>query len=811
MKRFAVLAAAALLSLGALPVVVRGQSNCVCTRVVDVGSCRSSTTVEDGYPGDFPGSLAVVTVTPVQPDPPPVPPLEPTYQLWAADLFGGFSYRYDPRDIRQGPLQTVLSPGGSAPTTGVVYEPVRNVLYWMIDGEIFRTEVPDENATGFAMVDPIDADPDVDGNLARQVAELLLGDAELAGTLGGLTHHRGRDTFWTLDITHDIYFEVLLDGSLSLGDDGLPVHFFSPHRSEDGTGAFGNSLTYVNTPDGEFLDILIGPAWQNRASEVLRVNAPTDPANAGLAIGSDSGIAYPIGRNVLRSADVAGSFPMGIVYQPASCGEGQGTIYLSFFDQVGQDASIIEVSSDDPQYANVADLTATSAGPAVSLTWRGTPGYDTLTITRSSLTDSSAEAQDVEVGVIDVANGGDPESFSDFIQSVTPDGAYRYTVEAAGMGIGGMERSTVVTVGRGTMGGSIALPTPTDPNAPTPQPGGVTATADTLIVVDQRTGTAQTIALASGELGEEIASPFSSVGRTHGVAHHPERDRLFWLGSVDGLPLIQSTLVDGTSPNNAGVVVLPSGFLRAPQLSGLAYDPRSDAFWVTDTQNDVIFSIQETGALVQGSLIADPADGDGLGGGIDVVASTNTNVTLDYTVTDDADSDDAIFVERRRFERADTTMAESMHRIYLPGQTNSSTPGGIVSAVVDGAMRQYIVSRDQNRVTFIGLETMVFDGTPFQRGDANDDGRLNISDPSFILTVLFRGTGTEPACQDAADANDSGAIDLSDAVLLFNYLFRAGAAPADPVGVCGFDSTDSALTCESSQCAPMAPEPPPAP
>ncbi len=49
----------------------------------------------------------------------------------------------------------------------------------------------------------------------------------------------------------------------------------------------------------------------------------------------------------------------------------------------------------------------------------------------------------------------------------------------------------------------------------------------------------------------------------------------------------------------------------------------------------------------------------------------------------------------------------------------------------------------------------------FLRGDANADGVVNISDPSFILNALFTG-GRQPDCDDAADANDDGLVDISD-------------------------------------------------
>ena len=67
----------------------------------------------------------------------------------------------------------------------------------------------------------------------------------------------------------------------------------------------------------------------------------------------------------------------------------------------------------------------------------------------------------------------------------------------------------------------------------------------------------------------------------------------------------------------------------------------------------------------------------------------------------------------------------------------------------------------------------------FVRGDANNDGIVNISDPSYMVGVLFNGY-TPPPALDALDANDDGLTDLSDATYLNNYLYLGGAAPPPP-------------------------------
>lgn len=77
----------------------------------------------------------------------------------------------------------------------------------------------------------------------------------------------------------------------------------------------------------------------------------------------------------------------------------------------------------------------------------------------------------------------------------------------------------------------------------------------------------------------------------------------------------------------------------------------------------------------------------------------------------------------------------------------------------------------------------------FDRGDANNDGTMNLAD---AVTVLGNGPYD---CDDAADANDSGGVDIADAVYLFGAVFGTGPMPPAPFGACGFDRTTDGLDC----------------
>ncbi|MBN1420898.1 MAG: protein kinase [Planctomycetes bacterium] len=87
-------------------------------------------------------------------------------------------------------------------------------------------------------------------------------------------------------------------------------------------------------------------------------------------------------------------------------------------------------------------------------------------------------------------------------------------------------------------------------------------------------------------------------------------------------------------------------------------------------------------------------------------------------------------------------------------------------------------------------------GPAFLRGDANDDGKFNISDPVFQLNYQL-ADGAEPHCLKTTDVNDDGAIDLADPVFALNYLFAGGPVPPEPLAECGPDPTADELPCDT--------------
>ncbi|MBI4605996.1 MAG: hypothetical protein HY721_28865 [Planctomycetes bacterium] len=87
----------------------------------------------------------------------------------------------------------------------------------------------------------------------------------------------------------------------------------------------------------------------------------------------------------------------------------------------------------------------------------------------------------------------------------------------------------------------------------------------------------------------------------------------------------------------------------------------------------------------------------------------------------------------------------------------------------------------------------------FHRGDADDNGVLQLTDAIRVLGFLFLG-GVQPGCMDAADADGNNNLQLTDAIRILGYLFLGGVPPeipGPPPNDCGPDNDGVSLGCET--------------
>jgi len=104
------------------------------------------------------------------------------------------------------------------------------------------------------------------------------------------------------------------------------------------------------------------------------------------------------------------------------------------------------------------------------------------------------------------------------------------------------------------------------------------------------------------------------------------------------------------------------------------------------------------------------------------------------------------------------------------------------------------------RMEDCAFETLAVEA--FLRCDANDDLRLDISDPVWILNELFdsAGNSSRTKCPLAADCNGDGGKDISDPIFALNFLFLGGRAPPAPFPSCGTGDDEGSCEPETTAC-----------
>ncbi len=145
----------------------------------------------------------------------------------------------------------------------------------------------------------------------------------------------------------------------------------------------------------------------------------------------------------------------------------------------------------------------------------------------------------------------------------------------------------------------------------------------------------------------------------------------------------------------------------------------------------------------------------------------------------------------------------------LDGGTAEVTTNVAFSTALGTPPVEVVVDVDgDTRVPIVGDPVAITVGSApvaarFIRGDANQDGKVNIADAVAIVRTIF-GVGSKialiEACQASADVNDDGELNVSDVTFVLAYLFQAGRVIPAPAGVCGLAPEGRTITCEEFRC-----------
>ena len=83
----------------------------------------------------------------------------------------------------------------------------------------------------------------------------------------------------------------------------------------------------------------------------------------------------------------------------------------------------------------------------------------------------------------------------------------------------------------------------------------------------------------------------------------------------------------------------------------------------------------------------------------------------------------------------------------------------------------------------------------FIRADANGDQIITFADSYTIFSYLFQGSGNHINCTSAFDADDNGRVNISDPIRILNHDMLGGEAPPAPHPDIGPDPTEDNLVC----------------
>ena len=597
-----------------------------------------------------------------------------------------------------------------------------------------------------ALLDVVDVDlPDLEDD--PEAEEPDFGFVE--GMTFDATGDGGRGSLWLVETDEDFVYEINLDGRVLRS---FP-HPYKAVERPPANSPFGIPSGGIVSAGPDALWLSGGALRSRRDVHFFQVRKDTGE---------------PIEGSVIPTADLsAGSFTL------ESLADADGP-RLVILEHRGSGSRLTEIVSRPSPVGTPTFLTARQAGvrDQVELRWRPQGPYDLIEVERNceKLTDLDG-------------------SMSSFLDDTVSPGLHSYRVRGIRDGQPGDFTEVEVQVGIGAvLKQRISWPA-LSPQQLTRDPVDGTFYVSVNWPGDERKLYHYDRDLRFIEVRDSaVASPFQIASLA--IRKPPQGRReiytLTWrlpvpIDNVAGQRFFAvKETIDGALLDR--FEILPprptNGFITFP--TGLAWDDTTDTFYYLERNSKTFVEMAPDGTtLREFPHPSPPFQNSVFALGVDFVSARDT---LFITGADEEDHRVTKVMEMTKGGRLTGT------EIPL-----DNLPPVITGITIHGS--DLIAVGTERFSEIFRIKALPEEAGEFVRGDANDDGDVNLTDVVLALNYLFLD-GPLPPCEDAVDTSDDGEINLQDPLVLLNFLFDAGppSLPA-PFPTPGLDLTPDGLVC----------------
>ncbi|MEM7163909.1 MAG: dockerin type I domain-containing protein [Planctomycetota bacterium] len=576
----------------------------------------------------------------------------------------------------------------------------------------------------------------------------------------GLTFDTSNNSLWYRDIGNHTLVNIDQTGALLTT---LPI----PGLVAGDTQMFGESLTYSEQGLDRYLTITQGDVFDFEVARAMRIN---------LATGSYDGYSVPLGQlytgfgAFIGDADSDTNRISGVAVAGA-------TLWLT------SGRSVYKVDATQPSLFPPSNLQVRAlANGEMVLTWEnhgsGAGGaYTNFSILRNGAT-------------IEVAYGGAETSYPD--TSVAIPRLLNTDVTYEVVAIEGSFTSSATKVVR-TGTGALMKRVPFDG---TPAGMAFNSATDELWVAESIGGGTSNIHVFDESLNLVQTIPVAA-SLIRGIAYNPD---LNWFAYSTGAANFENNLnfidaATGAAPVGAATLSIGVPGVQV-ELGAIGYDTIAKDYLIVNVHPNDGGDVLRVEAEDNGMVTTPPTAGA-------FIDACSAGISVDFAegVTFLENSAEGGFLATVEAGGAATQINEYVTESFLPGPVYVCTPSGssipldsIGNSISQTGAVEGLASRGP--IAYLGggtsqslFQVLLAPSAEFVRGDLDSSGTITLADAIILATYLFTPGGAAPQCLDAGDANDDGRIDISDPTYLIWHTFLSGPAPDAPYPAPGTDPT----------------------